>query len=197
MRFKIIIVFILFSTCLFSQESKLKFHNISFSFPSVYFDNHTGGLTFSLDIGFKKEKHIYKLFALSGSEFTFSILGPSKREDFHEIDLLYGRELIVNKWLYFDFYGGLGLFNQTITIPVAIPGTGGSCGFGGFCFSSPDYEYIRNKNKTIGLSLQSKIRFKTSKRFSLGIQLHTNINLVNTIYSSGIFFQWEFGSRNK
>ncbi|MCH7524613.1 MAG: hypothetical protein IIC74_06290, partial [Bacteroidetes bacterium] len=143
------------------------------------------------------EKHIYKLFALSGSEFTFSILGPSKREDFHEIDLLYGRELIVNKWLYFDFYGGLGLFNQTITIPVAIPGTGGSCGFGGFCINIPDYEYIRNKNKTIGLSLQSKIRFKTSKRFSLGIQLHTNINSVNTIYSSGIFFQWEFESRKK
>ncbi|MCH7524981.1 MAG: hypothetical protein IIC74_08230, partial [Bacteroidetes bacterium] len=87
---------ILFSNYLSSQENKLKLHSISFSFPSIYFDNHTGGLTFSLDIGFKKEKHIYKLFALSGSEFTFSILGPSKREDFHEIDLLYGRELIVN-----------------------------------------------------------------------------------------------------
>jgi hypothetical protein len=183
---------------LFSQESKLKFHNISFSFPSIYIDNNTGGLAFSLDIGMKKEKHIYKLVAVTGSEYNTSLLGPSKQKDFYEVSILYGRELFFKKYLSFDFYGGLGLFNQTITIPVAIPGTGGSCGFGGFCINIPDYDYIRNKSKTIGLSLQSKIRFKTSKRFSLGIQLHTNINSVNTIYSSGIFFQWEFkGIKNK
>lgn len=89
---------ILFPNYLSSQEDKLKLHSISFSFPSIYFDNHTGGLTFSLDIGFKKEEHIYKLFALTGSESTLSILGPpSRREGFYEIDLLYGRELVVKK----------------------------------------------------------------------------------------------------
>ncbi len=196
MRF--IIVFSLFSTILFSQEDKLKFHSISFSFPSIYFDNHTGGIAFSLDVSFKKELHIYKIFGLTGSEYNLSILDPSRREDFNEIDLLYGREFGVNKWLYFDFYGGVGFFKQTISIPEAISGTGGgSCGFGGFCFNIPDYEYKRNRNYTIGLPLQSKIRFKTGKQFSLGIQLHTNINSVNTIYNIGLFFQWRLGSKNK
>jgi hypothetical protein len=176
MRFKLIIVFILFSIVSFSQEEKLKFHSISFSPINIYADNHTSGLTFSLDVSLKKGKHIYKLFGQTGSDVDlFSRID----EKFSEIDILYGREVKAKKWLYYDFYGGLGYFSHKTS-----PGAESS---GFFSYS----KYSHQKNNTIGILLQSMIRFKTSKRFSLGFQLHTNINSVNTIYSTGVFFQWK------
>ncbi|WP_044402514.1 hypothetical protein [Lacinutrix sp. Hel_I_90] len=181
----------------YSQESdsKLAFYSISFSPINIYFDHHTSGLAASLDISLKKDKDIYKLFGLTGSEFVVSVLGPSKVESFHEIDILYGKELREGKWLYFDFYSGLSYFSHTINTPEKIPGSGTNSG--GFSFTTYEYSYNEDKNNTIGLVLQSNIRFRTGKRFSMGLQFHSNINTVNTIFSTGLLLHWKLGRKSK
>ncbi len=165
-----------------SQEEKswFKFYSISISPLSIYLDNHSGGLSGSMDISFKKDEHIFKLFGFIGSEFAIL---QSSTESFYEFDLLYGRELFLKKWLYIDLYGGLGYFGSTVTTGIVPSGL--------FSYS----EYKHDRSGTIGLHLQSKIRFKTGSRFSLGIQFHTNVNSINTIYSLGTFFQWDLTNK--
>ncbi|WP_034061126.1 hypothetical protein [Lacinutrix jangbogonensis] len=182
----------------YSQETKnkLQFNSIDISPINIYFDNSNSGIAVSIALSLKKNKHIYKAFALSGSEFNISVLGPSTTKVFREFDIFYGKEFKDKKWLYLDVFGGLGYFSQTITTPEIIPGSGTSSG-GFLSFTSYDYNYIKDKNNTIGLVLQSNIRFKTGKRFSLGFQFHTNINSINTIYSIGILLQWKLGSKSR
>ncbi|MDX5586645.1 MAG: hypothetical protein QNK20_17290, partial [Aureibaculum sp.] len=162
----------------YSQEPnlKLKYHSFSLTPLSIYFDDDSGGFSFNADLGFKKGKHIIKLFGLVASEFS---IFDSKTEEFYEFDVLYGRELLAENWLYFDFFGGLGYFKRTVTTDSVSSGL----------LSYSEYKYDREY--TIGFHLQTKIRFQTGRRFSLGIQFYSNINKINPIYGSGIFLQWK------
>jgi hypothetical protein len=73
-------------------QEKLKLHSFSFSPLNVYFDNHTGGLSFSAEGVLKKENNLYKLLISGGSEFNF--LG-GRKDSFIEIDALFGKELFI------------------------------------------------------------------------------------------------------
>lgn len=190
------VLFLFISLFSYSQEteSKLKFYSVDISPFNIYSDNNTNGFAASIALNLKKNNTIYKFFALTGSEFDTTVLGPSKTESFREFDILYGKELTLKKWLYLDIFGGVGYFSQTITNPEKIPGSGTSTRG---LFTSYEYNYIKDKNSTIGLVLQSNIRYKTGKRFSLGFQFHTNINSINTIYSAGILLQWKLGKKSK
>ena len=179
-----------FAINFYGQESsrKLKFHAIDFSPLNVYGGNKANGIILSAGISIKMEKHILKLFVLTGSELNISVLGPSTSERFSELSLLYGRETDIKKWLYIDGYAGIGYFSYTLKTPEAIPGTGGS----GW-FDSPDYKDEEDRTSTIGFPLQGRIGFQPGRRFSLGLQFHTNLNAVNTYYSLGLFLQWKLG----
>ena len=177
MKFKLLLVLLLCSTVLFSQEDKLKLHSISFTPVGIYFDDSSSGVFISSDIGFSRGKHIFKIFGLGASEV--SILSGTT-ESFFELSLIYGREFRIEKWFYIDAYAGGGYFKYKLTKGVD------SEGF--FTYSS----YDDSVNHTIGLHLQSRLRFQTGKYFSLGLQANTNINPQNSIYNLAVFLQWKF-----
>ncbi|MDC9724013.1 MAG: hypothetical protein PSN34_14750 [Urechidicola sp.] len=193
MKYKLLLVLFVCSTVLFSQEDKLKFHSVSIAPANYYFDAHVDGFAASIDVNFNKGKHIFKILGLVGDEVKTLTFGPGVRKNSYEINILYGRELKVNNWLYFDFFGGVGYFEQVITIPERIPGSGSFNGL----WQVYEYENKKDRAKTIGFPLQSRIRFKTGFRFSLGLQLHANLNSVNAIYTLGPFVQWRFGNSKK
>ena len=146
-------------------QEKLKLHSFSFSPLNVYFDNHTGGLSFSAEGVLKKENNLYKLLILGGSEFNF--LG-GRKDSFIEIDALFGKELFIADWFYLDIFAGVGYFN----------------------YKEPDQESNGMiENQTAGVPLQSKLRFQTKSPLAFGVQLHANMNRLNTIYNIGAFIQ--------
>lgn len=200
MKHLLILIAFFCSLHVFSQDTdhRLKFYAIDFSPLNFYGNNGNGGIAFDVGISFKKNKNIFKLFALTGGEFSTPTFGASESEGFSEMSFMVGRELKLEPWLYLDAYIGMGYFRRTISTPVAIPGTGGgNCGFGGFCFSSPDYDYVESRESTIGFPLQGRIGFQTGKRFSLGLQFHSNINAVDSYFSLGLFLQWRLGRVTK
>lgn len=182
MKFKLFLVLFVCSTVLFSQEDKLKFHSVSLTPVGIYFDDSSSGFFISSDVGFAKGKHIFKIFGLGASEY--SILSSST-ESFFELSLLYGREFRIEKWFYIDAYAGVGYFKYKLTKGVDPEGF--------FSYSS----YEDSVNHTLGLHLQSRLRFQTGKYFSLGLQANTNINPQNSIYNLGVFMQWQFGKSKK
>lgn len=154
-----------------AQENNkgIEFHNISFSPLSIYFADRDGGLGMNIDVSFNKGKHIFKIYVGGASEFAINYGGGKISDSFGEYNILYGRELKIKKWFGIDLFAGAGYFNFKYN--------GGS---------SAEY----NKG-VIGFPLQSKIRFNTGQIFSLGLQLHSNINNATIIYQPGIFLQWK------
>jgi hypothetical protein len=151
------------------KNNGIEVHSISFSPLSIYFANRDGGFGMNIDVSFSKGKHIFKIYAGGASEFTISYGGGKRTDSFGEYNILYGRELKIKKWFGIDLFAGAGYFNFKYN--------GGS---------STEY----NKG-VIGFPLHSKIRFNTGRIFSLGLQLHSNINNATTIYQPGIFLQWK------
>ena len=152
-----------------NENKGIEFHSISFSPLNIYFGERDSGFGMNLDVSFNKGNHIFKIYAGGASEFGINIGGESINDSFAEYNILYGRELKIKEWLGIDFFAGVGYFNFKYN--------GGS---------STEY-----KKAVIGFPLQSKIRFNTGRIFSLGVQLHSNINSATTIYQPGIFLQWK------
>lgn len=176
--FKALIVIVFYCNMGYSQEnsSRLKYHSFSISPLSVYFDNSSGGLAVNIDVAFNKDEHVFKIFGLLAGEF--SVL-QSSTEEFFELNLLYGREVSVKKWFHLDYFGGLGYFQRKTIIGTEPDGW----------FNYLEYRY--ELDNTLGFHLQSKIRFQTGKLFSLGLHFDTNLNSLNSIYSTGLFLQWQ------
>ncbi|TXE19898.1 hypothetical protein ES692_01165 [Psychroserpens burtonensis] len=150
------------------ETNKLKLHSISLAPLNLYFANRDGGFVVNLDVGFNYGKHIFKVYAGQGSQFKINFIGEAIQDSFDEYNIMYGRELQINEWLHIDFFGGLGFFN---------------------------FKYDENSRReytkgSVGLPLQSKIRFNINKNVALGLQLHSNINSATSIYQPGIFVQW-------
>ena len=149
------------------DDNGIEFHSVSVSPLNFYFANRDGGFGVNLDVAFNKGKHIFKVYAGGAIEAKLDILGVSPKDQFLEFNVMYGRELNIVDWFGIDFYAGAGYFDFTYDK-----------------FSSGEYN-----EGTIGFPLQSKIRFNTGRIFSLGIQLHSNINSATIIYHPGIFVQ--------
>ncbi len=147
-----------------------EYHSFSFSPIGFFSDGNVEGLVFNTDLSFAyKEKHLVSL-ALSYATETGVVF-----EEFNDIlkqyNLLYGREFKMNETVYIDVHAGLGYFS----------------------YESEDIDRNRQgveKNETIGLPLLVKIRFKTGARFSLGLQIQSNINSANSMIGAGIVLQW-------
>ncbi len=188
---KLIVTLILIFLCAqhaFTQkeDTKLRFNSISINPLGIYLDDNTGGFAASLDVSLKTNNHLFKLFVLTGSEF--SIL-DSRKESFVEYDFLYGKEFTMAKWFYIDLFGGLGYYHHQINVIQT---------------SSMFINLYKVKNNTsqtgnysiregrVGFPLQARIRFQPAKVFSFGLQFHGNVNSINSIFNTGIFFQWKF-----
>lgn len=172
----IICLFFCFNISAQDDNKGLEFHSISISlngylaegFDSDLQDKNSGfGLNF--DIAVNKGPHIFKLYAGGGSEVNLDLWGESENDKFKEYNLMYGRELNIKEWFGIDLFAGVGFFRYI-------------------------YErssQTKSKKGVFGFPLQSKIRFNTGRIFSLGLQLHSNINSATTIFQSGIFVQWK------
>lgn len=175
MKTVLTIFFVSISVVCFTQEKnkdhKLEYKSFSFSPLAIYFDNYTGGLVINADLSFAYEDNIFTFSAVTGSEFVISVLGESKPDSFKQLNLSFGKEVKLNKIIYFDMHAGLGYFSfKSISINTNKSG----------------YE----RSDTIGFPLLTKIRFKTGNKFSLGLCFQANINSINNVYSTGIILQW-------
>jgi len=185
------IIFLSIAMYGFAQDTttKLKFHSVSFSF-GVSTNGGEAGTYINFDVGMQTGPHIFRFLILASTEnepvmgvnstpedfggFDFSgIFGGGNTQFILERDLLYGREFHVTDWLFVDVNAGLGHFTSNE-------------------WQKQEGSLVRVKRKTIGFPLLSKIRFQLGSSYGMGVQLHTNINNVKTIFSSGIFFQWKF-----
>jgi len=164
------------STC-YSQDiennslstSKFQFHSISFSPLDFYLDSHTEGLSVKLDIALNKERNIFKFQGAYAYVFDFiSQGGSSYPERFFEFNILYGREISFNRWLFYDVFGGVGYLHVS------------------------NFNNINKNNSTIGFPIQNRLRFQTKGKFGTGLQFQVTINSLRTNYSPGFFLQWSF-----
>jgi hypothetical protein len=161
-----LMLFILMSTVCSSQENNknngLEYKSVSFTPLAIYSDFETGGIAFSADVSFAYKKHIFTFETTTGAEFTIFDTGDS----FEQLSVLYGREFMLNKTVFIDTHLGLGYFS--------------------FKSSARNFDRLT----TIGIPLAVKVRYKTAKRFSIGIQFQANINSINNIYTIGVLLQW-------
>jgi len=146
--------------------SKLKFHSVSFSPLDIYLTNENGGISPKIDVTLNKDLHLFKIQFVYEYEFDIFSSFPEK---FYEFNLLYGRELALNSWLFYDVFGGFGYFHAT------------------------EYtNYLEEHSSTIGFPIQNRLRFQTKGKFGGGLQFQANINSLRMIYSPGFFFQLNF-----
>lgn len=200
MKLRLLTLFVFFITGVHSQEpdNSLRFYSISFSPLNAYTSSSSEGIALSLDLNLKKGNTLIKVFALTGSESDISGFAESDiSENFYEMDILLGNEIEAKSWLYIDYFAGLGLKDLITNTPEKIPGSGHPAGSGIFSYTQYEYRDNKSHNVKLALALQSNLRFKTGKRFSLGLQLHTNITTSNTMISYGLLFRWKLGSASR
>ena len=152
-----------------NDNKGIEFHSISFSPLSLYTSDRDGGFGMNLDLAINSGNHIFKIYAGGASEVAVDFGDGSINDSFGEYNLLYGREFKVKERVGIDLFAGVGYFNFTYD--------GGSP--------------TENKEAVIGFPLQAKIRFNAGRIFSLGLQLHSNLNSATTIFQPGIFLQWK------
>jgi len=185
MNVRIVVVLLLLVSFgpLFSQEetdtdtNSFKYHSFSFSPLGLFNDGNIGGLVFNTDLSFVyKEKHLVSLAVSFASETE--ILFEEFNDQLKQYNLLYGREFKMNDTVFIDLHAGLGYFS----------------------YESEDVDRNRQgveQKETIGLPLLVKFRFKTGARFSLGLQVQSNINSVNSMIGAGIVLQWNKREQSK
>lgn len=173
MRKYIFVVLIATGSLLWGQEETsekgLQYHSISFNLPpfSVYGGNGTGGIQIGADLTLAYKKHLFTFMMATGSEFA--ILGSS--DNYGQLNLMYGREFLLSRTVFFELHGGAGYFN----------------------FRSVDVDPNRSGQETaqtIGFPVMGKLRIHTGPRFSLGLLVGVNYNSAVTVWNAGIVLQW-------
>lgn len=165
-------------------KNGIEFHSIAFSPLSFYSSNRDGGVALDIELGFNYGLNVVKLYAGSGSEFTVSVFGASITDSYTEVSVLYGRELKAGEFFFVDLFAGIGYFAFTYD--------GGAIPTNTFNYYTNSFNTIGEYKKTvIGIPLDLKFRFQTGRLFSLGLQIHGNINSATSIVQPGLFLQWK------
>ncbi|MFD2726848.1 hypothetical protein [Hyunsoonleella rubra] len=172
----LIIIFFLISGFLFSQNdesSKLKFKSWSIVPLEIYgiqegkdlFEND-GGIALSADLSVSLNNNVFSFLVSLGQEF---VIWGDGGDSFSQINLLYGREFEIKKWLFIETHAGGGLLIYKVD------------------------EQLNNydsKFNELVLPLVAKIRFQTGRKFSIGLKMQYNLGSFNTIYSGGLLLQF-------
>ncbi|CAL2056420.1 hypothetical protein [Tenacibaculum sp. 190524A05c] len=162
----------------FSQDvdDKFRVHSLSLGIGAPRSSKISLGLGANMDLAFSKGKHLFKFMAGGASELSFNLFGNKNiRDSFEEYSIMYGRAFEVKKWLSFDFFGGIGYANIKYNLDT-------SNGF------DDEFKSI----KTVGFPLQLRIRFITSRLFSIGMEQNVNVNSISTLSRTGGFIQFSF-----
>ena len=162
-------------------NNKFEFHSISFSPIGFYASQASAGFGANADVAVNYGKNIFKLYANGGSEFVISTFGEPIYDSYEEYGILYGRTIQLKSKVDFDYFAGLSFFKYTFNNNSSA--------------SEYDYYYEPNEGesvkKVIGLPLQAKLRFNTGRIFSLGFQIHANLNTATAVIQPGLFLQWK------
>ncbi|WP_432670903.1 hypothetical protein [Flavobacterium sp. SM2513] len=181
---KILFTLLFSSSFGFAQEietDKFQIHSISVSPIGFYASQASAGFGANADVAVNYGKNIFKLYANGGSEFVINTFGASIYDSYEEYGILYGRTIQLKSKVDFDYFAGLSFFKYTSNNNS----------------SASEYDYYYEPNaeesvkKVIGVPLQAKLRFKLTRVFSLGLQLHTNINTATSIFQPGFFVQFK------
>ncbi len=162
-------------------NNKFEFHSISFSPIGFYASQASAGLGANLDLAVNYGKNIFKLYANGGSEFVINTFGEPIYDSYDEYGILYGKTIQLKSKVNFDYFAGLSFFKYTFNKNS----------------SASEYDYYYEPNdeesvkKVIGLPLQAKLRFNTGRIFSLGLQIHANLNTATAVIQPGLFLQWK------
>lgn len=170
-NFLLLFVILLFS-CFptFAQEdSAERFSYRSFSItPGIYIAKEPG-LSFNADVSFDYGPHIFSLGVGAGGEFTIW-----SGDDYLQANLHYGREFSISPKFVIEIYGGAGFLHfQEYGMT-----------------SSEPLRYGEIFTYTIGVPIGAKFRFLLGPRYSMGVQLHGNINTEQIFGGVGLVFQW-------
>ena len=170
------------------EKRKLEFHSIGFSPLSFYTSNRDGGVALSIELAANYGEHVFKLYGGTGSEMTINIWGTPISDTYTEWSLMYGREFQAGKdYVFFDVFAGIGYFNFTYDKGAT------EDIYPNYNYpSDPNLYYPREIEKgVVSIPIDLKLRFKTGRIFSLGVQVHANFNSATTIVQPGIFLQWK------
>ncbi len=170
------ILLLVLSVCavsMWAQESssKVQFHSASIGLGVSFYEDLTA-ISGNLDLGINIGKHQIKAFVLASTYESGALGAPLKKQiRTEEYDLLYGREFKIVDKIYFDGYAGVGLF--VLERGKRSQGT-------------------HTQENTIGFPLLARGRFQASQLIGFGLQLHSNINSVQSIFGGGFFLQFKF-----
>lgn len=175
---RIIIIFLsLVSAFLHSQEQfKIKNMDAGVGGFSVLAKNsgtkkESGGLTINLNSGFSLDKNLFSLNFIYGGGGGNGYATIGGDYSFYKVDLLYGRELNVFKWMAFDINTGLGYYYQ-----------------------NSDLDYTNNiiKKATINFPIKVSLIFCQHNRIGFGVNSNYDINKLNNTFSGNLFLRYNF-----
>jgi hypothetical protein len=144
------------------KKDKLSFHSFSITPLEIFAGKHTEGGAITGEISYALNKNIYTFSATTGSEIA--IFG--RATSYNQLNILYGREFKIKKWLFVDTHAGIGIFFRN--------------------------DSHNSRLTAVGIPLVTKLRFKTGDKFSIGFKFQGNINSIENIYSAGLLFQWNY-----
>lgn len=167
------IVLIPFAT--FKSQNNLQYKNIDVGFGgfSVLLkndiqENERGGVTFNVNNGFVIKKNLISLNFISGGGVGSGYVSIGGDFSFYKIDALYGRELVVSKWLSFDANAGIGYYQQK----------------GKLYFT--DIEF---RDSSINFPIKVSMIFLSNNRIGFGLNANYDINTLNNTFSGNLFLR--------
>ena len=145
-----------------NQKSKFIFHSFSITPLEIFISKYSGGAAISGDLSYSANKNIFTFSATTGADIAFY----GRTTSYNQLNILYGREFSLTKWLFVDTHAGIGLFIRN--------------------------DHHNTTLTEAGIPLVAKLRFKTGDKFSIGLKFQANINSIENIYSAGILLQWNY-----
>lgn len=169
-----LIAFAFINIAMYAQtgQNPIKLHAINTGFGGFYIKNkiiESGGASFFADITTSLHNNLITASYFTGAEI--GVVGSSTF-NFNEFSLLYGREIIPNNWLAFEFFAGIGYYKQNHDITPVL------------------------SNDTISFPLRVYTKFYFNKKFGMGLNTNYSINRINNNLSFNLLFHYRFNTKN-
>ncbi|WP_405207963.1 hypothetical protein [Aquimarina sp. LLG6339-5] len=159
------------------ENNKFKFRSIQSGF-GIYHSkpqnndlyDHSG-ITVNGLVSMSYKKNIFSFHLETGTELVFINFGDDPElQGFYGVNLLYGRELELTRWLKIEGNIGIGLYHHKITTKSG----------------------TTDQKNVLGIPINTKLLFYPAKRFAFGLSPFVNFNSINTTYSGNVVFQYKF-----
>ena len=151
-----------------AQENSFKIQSAGIGFGAFHIKNDItdgGGASFIADVTSSFGKNLISASFLTGSEVA-SV--GSSTFNFNEFRLQYGRELEAKSWLKFEFFAGVGYYDQ-----------------------KSETIYFEQGN-AVSFPLTFNTKFYLTEKFGLGINTNYSLNSINNNVSAHLTAHYKF-----